>query len=144
MELVHIPREEPPKPGASLPSSRWYSPVDIKYETKVPQLNTRLARIWNTYKQGTTYVADERQKFHNTNIQSIHKTGRLLWIEQLSTFGNAALGLALGTLVLGQTVLGLRWAVKWIGRKMVEPEEGEEKLQERVHARAWRRQEYER
>jgi len=67
-----------------------------------------------------------------------------LWREQLSTFGNVSLGVALGVLALGETVLGLRWAVKWIGRKMVEPEEGEEKVQKRVHARAWRREEAER
>lgn len=142
MELVHIPREEPlpPKlPSGSLPPNRWYSKTDLKLENKVPELNIRLAQIWNTYKQGKDYIAKEAQNFHASNGMNVGQAGMLLFVEQLSTGTKIATGVAISALLGLEAYLGVRWVLNWVGRKMAEQDEEEEeqRLPRRVHARSW-------
>src|SRR5579859_1194664 len=123
MELVPIPSEDIPPPrvhAASLPPSRWYSPIDIKLEHKVPDLNTRLARIWNTYKQGEKYVVQKAQTFHNTNGMNVRKAGGILFGEQRMAGPWVAAGIAISFLLAFEGLVGARWMLRRIGRKMAE------------------------
>jgi hypothetical protein len=50
------------------------------------------------------------------------------------------LGVAASALVALQTVLGVRWFLKWVGRKMIEPDDSEQVFEKRLHARSWTRE----
>ncbi len=144
MELVHVPHvqtlKSPSSRHATVPSSRWVSPTDQKYSQKVPQLNNRLARIWYAYAGGSKYITEEKQKLHDSNEESYQRIGKLLLEEQSRRGGDIALGVAVGSLVVGEVILGLRWVLRWVQRKMGEglEEKGIVRARrQRRHARDW-------
>jgi hypothetical protein len=60
--------------------------------------------------------------------------------EQSRRGGDIALGVAVGSLVVGEVILGLRWVLRWVQRKMGEglEEKGIVRARrQRRHARDW-------
>ena len=145
MELVHVPHvqtlKSPAVGHATVPSSRWVSPTDQKYSQKVPQLNNRLARIWYDYAGGSKYITEGKQKLHESNEESYQRIGKVLLEEQSRRGGHIALGVAVGALVVGEVILGFKWVLRWVERKMGEGLEEKETVRVRRrkrHARDWR------
>lgn len=141
MELVHVPRVIPPKPPVTLPSTRWVSPTDQRYSQKVPQLNNRLSRLWYTYAGGSKYIKEENQKLLDSNEESYQRVGKALLKEHSQRGGHMALGVAVGTLVTVEVIMGLKWVLNWVGQKMGERTEEMGVVRarrRRRHSRDWK------
>jgi hypothetical protein len=144
MELVHVPRIQTLKPPAirhtTLPPSRWVSPTDQKYSQQVPQLNNRLTRLWYTYAGGSKYITEEEQKLHDFNEKTYRGIGTVLLKERIQRGGHIAVGIGVGALLVGEVIMGLRWVLGWVERKMSEGLEvkgGMRVRRRRKHARDW-------